>query len=60
MLLKGTLTAENEDDRAIVSNIMGMGLNLAAFSWDTLYSIQDGITAELHAREGHAIQVLSE
>lgn len=60
VLLEGAVTTKNEDDRAAVGKINGLGLNLAARSWDTLYQLQDDIIVELRAREGHAIQVLSE
>ena len=38
----------------------GLGLNLASLARETLYLLQDGMMAELHARESCAIQVLSE
>lgn len=60
VLSKGALAAENEIDRAAVGRIKGLGLNLAALPRDTLYQLQDGITVELHTREGHVIQVMSE
>ena len=55
MLSEGALKAENEDDRAAVRRIKGLGLNLAALLRDTLYQLQAGITTELYAREGRAI-----
>ena len=59
VLLKGVLTEKKDDDRATVSRIEGMGLKLATLLWDTFHQLQDGITEELHAREGCALQVLS-
>jgi len=32
---------------------------MAALLWETLYVLQDGITAELQARESCALQMLS-
>lgn len=60
VLPEGALTIEKEDDRAIVGKIKRLGLNLASLPRDTLYQLQNGITIELHAREGCTIQVLSE
>jgi len=60
VLPEGVLTVENKDDRATVSRIKGFGLNLVALLRDTLYQLQDGITIELWAREGHVMQAMSE
>ena len=60
VLPEGALTVENEDNKATVRKIKGLGLNLATLLGDTLCQLQDGITAELRAREGRAIQVMSE
>jgi len=35
-------------------------LNLASLPRETLYQLQDGVTAELHAREGCDLQILME
>jgi len=55
VLSEGALTTEKENDRAAVGRITGLDLNLDALLQDTLYQLQDDITAELHAREVHAI-----
>jgi len=39
VLLEGALTVESTEDRAAVGRIKGLGLNLAAFPWDTLYQL---------------------
>lgn len=43
-----------------VGKIKGLSLNLPTLLQDTLYKLQDGIIADLRAREGHMIQVMSE
>lgn len=53
VLTQGELVVANETDRAAVNKIKGFGLNLAALLRETLYQLQDGITVELHANEGH-------
>ena len=60
MLPEGALVTVNETNRFSVNMMKGLGLNLGALSHETLYLLQDGITAELCARESHAIQVLNE
>jgi len=60
VLPEGALLVKKEDDRATMSKIKGLGLNLAALLRDTLYKLQDGIIAELRAKEGHTIKVMSE
>ena len=49
VLSEGALIVESEEDRAVVGQMKGLGLNLAALSWDTLYQLQDDITVELCA-----------
>jgi len=39
-------------------DMRGWGLNLAALPRETLYQLQDGVTAELCARESCALQML--
>ena len=56
----GALTADNVEDRAVVGWLTGLGLNLATLPQDVLYQLHDGTTMELRAREGHAVQILSE
>lgn len=53
VLPKGTVLIEAEDD------MRGWGLNLVSLPKETLNQLQDGVTAELRAREGRALQVLS-
>jgi len=54
-LLEGAVLAAAEGDGATASQMKGWGFNLAAFPRETLYQLQDGVTAELHTREGHAL-----
>lgn len=60
VLPKGVLTAKNKEYKSMVGRIKGLGLNLATLPRDTLYQLQDGATVELCAREGRAVQMLSE
>jgi len=53
-LLEGVILAKAEGD------MIGWGLNLVSLPRETLYQLQDGVNSELRAREGHALQVLSE
>ena len=39
VLVEGELTTENEDDRATVSRIKGLGLNLATLPRDTIPTV---------------------
>lgn len=57
---EGALVPSNAMDQLSISMMKGLGLNLAALPWETLYQLQDGIKIELQARESQAIQVLSE
>jgi len=60
VLLDGALVAENEADRPMVCRLKGIRINVAALPRETLYMLQNGVTAELRTREGHALQVMSE
>ena len=60
VLPEGALVTSNEVDMPSVSALKGLGVNLAALPCETLYVLQDGITAQLRARESHVLQVLSE
>ena len=60
VLPEGALVIENEADRPMVSGLKGIGINMAALTWETLYVLQDGVTVELRAKEGCALQVMSE
>ena len=46
-LPEGEMIADNMENRATMSRIKGLGLNLAALPWDILYQLQDGATKEL-------------
>lgn len=50
----GTVLGEAEGDKR------SYGWNLAILLHETLYQLQVAVTAKLHAREGHALQVLLE
>ncbi len=43
-----------------MSTLKGLNINLTTLPRDTLYVLQDGITAELRTRESRAVQVLNE
>lgn len=60
VLLQGALMTSKEADKPSVSALNGIGVNIAAFRHETLYVLWDGITAELQARESHALQFLNE
>ena len=60
IMLDGALITEKEADRPMVNSLKGVGLNMVTLPWETLYFLQDGVTAELRARESRAIQVMSE
>lgn len=47
VLPKGALITTNEVDRPMVNALKGLGINMAALPWETLYVLQDGITPEL-------------
>ena len=57
---EGALVSADVMDQMTVSMMKGPGLNLVALPRETLYQLQDGITAELRSKESHTIQVLSE
>lgn len=59
-LPKGALVIENQVNRATVSVLKGVGINMAMLPQETLYVPQDKVTAKMWAREGHTPQVLSE
>jgi len=60
VLPEGALVTENEAERPMVSRLKRIRLNMVALPWETLYVLQDRVIAELRAREGHALQVMSE
>jgi len=51
MLPEWALVITNEADRPTISALKGIRINMATLPWETLYILQDGITAELWARE---------
>lgn len=51
-ILAGALITENVEDRAMVGQIAGLGLNLAALPSEILYQLEDTATMELYAKEG--------
>ena len=51
VLPDGALTRENEADRPTVSTFKGVGLNLAVLPGEALHLLQDGVIAELRARD---------
>jgi len=59
-LLEGALRVDNTEERATIGRLKGLGLSLAALPREILYQLQDGVTTELHAREGRTVQMLSE
>jgi len=52
VLPEGAVLATVEGDKATTSPIKCCRLNLDAHPRETLYQLQDGVTAELHSREG--------
>lgn len=60
VLLEGALVAENESDMCMFSVLKGVGINIDVHSLEMLYVLWDKVTTELRAREGRALQVLSE
>lgn len=54
LLPEGVVLAETKGD------MRGWGLNLATLPRETLYQLQDRVTAKLRTREGRALQALSE
>jgi len=60
VLLKGALMTSNEAEKPLVSMLKSLCVNIATLPHDTLYVLQDWITAELRARESRVLQVLSE
>lgn len=59
VLPEGALVTENEVDKPTISALKGVGINMVALPQETLYVLQDRVTAELRDREGRALQVLS-
>lgn len=60
VLPNGALVIENKVDSPMVNTLKGVGINMATLPWETLYVLQDRVTTKLSAREGHALEVLSE
>ena len=55
VLPEGALVIANEADRPT----LGIGISMVALPRETLYILQDGVTAELQAREGRTLQVMN-
>lgn len=55
VLLDGALVSIDVMDQMRVSMMKGLGLNLISLPWETLYQLQDGITAKLCIRESCTI-----
>ena len=60
MLPDGSLTVETKFDKAIVSALKKIGLNLVAVPSEALHTLQYGVIAELGAREQHTLNVMRE
>lgn len=55
VLPEGALVTENEVDKPMVSALKGVGINMVALPWETLYVLQDRVTIELRAREDRVL-----
>lgn len=55
VLPEGALVVENEVEKPTVSVLKGVGINMAMIPWGTLYVMQDGVIAELWAKEGRTL-----
>jgi len=51
---------EADADKATVSTLKNIGLNLAMLPSEFLFSLQEGVTAEIRAREQHTLSLVSE
>lgn len=60
VLAEEALVTENEANRPMVSALKGVGINMVVLPQEMFYVLQDGVTTELRAREGCALQMLSE
>ena len=60
VLTDGALETETKADKPTVNLLKRVGINLAALPNEALYLFQNGMIAELQAREQHALQVISE
>ena len=58
MLPKGSLSAEVDNDKAIVSSLKNIRLNLTTLSNEYLHTLETGVTAELRAREQRALNII--
>jgi len=43
---KGVLDTENEANGPLVSVLKGVGISMPMLPWETLYMLQDGVTAD--------------
>ena len=60
VLLDRALTIEVEADKATVSGLKKVGLNLATLSSEVLYTLQDDVITKLWVREQRALNVINE
>lgn len=58
-LLDGALSMEEEADKAIVSALRNVGLNLATLPNEFLHTLQVGVIEEIKAREQHALSMIT-
>lgn len=56
----GALSVEAKDDKAIVSTLGNVGLNLAMLPGEFLHTLQLGVIVELKARKQHALSMINE
>jgi len=57
---EGELVTSDEANRPLHSMLKGLSVTLAALPCEKLYVLQDGINAELQAKESYVLQVLNE
>ena len=59
-LPEGSLSADSVDDKVIMSTLKNISLHLLPLPNEYLHTLQIGVTAELIARERHALNLISE
>lgn len=60
MLPDGAMTTKAEADRATISALKEVGLNLVALPSKALHTLQDDVITELRTREQSTLNVISE
>ena len=60
VLLDKALTTRVEADKATVSALKKVGLNLVVLSSEALYTLQNSVITKIWAREQHALNVISD